>query len=52
MRGGPSAGHVRLPFDGDEMLSLVLSKAFLLVEDHKIKDISILSQIRQSSPSR
>ena len=54
VRGGPRvAGHVRLPFDGDEMLSLVLSKAFLLVEDDKIAaDISILSQIRQSSPSR
>jgi len=51
VRGGPSAGHVRLPFDGDEMLSLVLSKAFLLAEDDKIKDSSILSQIRQASPS-
>jgi hypothetical protein len=51
VRGGPSAGHVRLPFDGDEMLALVLSKAFLLVEDDKIKDSSILSQIRQSSPN-
>jgi hypothetical protein len=51
VRGGPSGGHVRLPFDGDEMLSLVLSKAFLLAEDDKIKDASILSQIRQSQPS-
>ncbi|HUL08231.1 MAG TPA: DUF4132 domain-containing protein [Candidatus Acidoferrum sp.] len=47
VRGGPSGGHVRLPFDGDEMLSLVLSKAFLLAEDDKIKDSSILSQIRR-----
>jgi hypothetical protein len=52
VRGGPNpGGHVRLPFDGDEMLSLVLSKAFLLAEDDKIKDSSILSQIRPSSPS-
>jgi hypothetical protein len=47
VRGGPGGGHVRLPFDGDEMLSLVLSKAFLLAEDDKIKDSSILSQIRR-----
>jgi hypothetical protein len=52
VRGGPNSGHVRLPFDGDEMLSLVLSKAFLLAEDDKIKDSSILSQIRQPSPER
>jgi hypothetical protein len=52
VRGGPNpGGHVRLPFDGDEMLSLVLSKAFLLAEDDKIQDTSILSQIRQSSPN-
>jgi hypothetical protein len=42
----PNAGaHVRLPFDGDNMLSLILSKAFLLADDDKIKDRSIVSQI-------
>jgi hypothetical protein len=34
-----------LPFEGDGMLSIILSKAFLLAEDDKIKDSSILSQI-------
>jgi Domain of unknown function (DUF4132) len=52
VRGGPNPGHVRVPFDGDEMLSLVLSKAFLLADDDKIKDSSILSQICQGAPAR
>jgi hypothetical protein len=34
-----------LPFEGDSGLSIVLSKAFLLVEDDKITDPTILSQI-------
>ncbi|OZI06842.1 hypothetical protein BWI93_17750 [Siphonobacter sp. BAB-5385] len=34
-----------IPFEGDEGLSLLLSKAFLLAQDHKITDPSILSQI-------
>ncbi len=38
-----------LPFEGDTMLSLILSKAFLLVEDSKITDPSIISQINKSS---
>ncbi len=37
--------NVFLPFEGDRGLSLVLSKAFLLSEDTKIKDPTILSQI-------
>ena len=41
-----AGGHVRLPFDGDNMLSLILSKAFLLAHDDKIKDQSIVSQIK------
>ncbi len=36
---------VRLPFEGDATLSLILSKAFLLAEDDKITDETILSQI-------
>ena len=41
-----SAGpRVRLPFEGDATLSLILSKAFLLTEDDKINDCSIVSQI-------
>ncbi len=35
-----------LPFEGDRTLSIILSKAFLLAEDNKIKDQSILSQIK------
>jgi Domain of unknown function (DUF4132) len=40
-----AAPAVRLPFEGDGMLSIILSKALLLAEDHKITDRSILSQI-------
>ena len=34
-----------LPFEGDYTLSLILSKAFLLADDRKIKDPSILCQL-------
>lgn len=37
--------NVFLPFEGDRGLSMVLSKAFLLASDDKIKDKTILSQI-------
>jgi len=37
---------IYLPFEEDWTLSLILSKAFLLANDNKIKDPSILSQIR------
>ncbi len=36
-----------LPFEGDRTLSIILSKAFLLADDAKIKDQSILTQIKQ-----
>jgi hypothetical protein len=39
------AEAVRLPFEGDQVLSLILSKAFLLVDDDKIGDPTIVSQI-------
>ncbi|HXU78705.1 MAG TPA: hypothetical protein VN794_19165, partial [Methylomirabilota bacterium] len=38
---------VLLPFEGDRVLSVILSKAFLLADDAKIKDDSITHQIRQ-----
>ncbi|MDH5600563.1 MAG: DUF4132 domain-containing protein, partial [Gammaproteobacteria bacterium] len=38
-------GKIFLPFEGDTMMSIILSKAFLLAEDTKIKDKTILSQI-------
>ncbi len=44
---GDSAGNVPLPFEGDSMLALILSKAFLLADDKSIKDETILRQIRQ-----
>ncbi len=44
--GRPGPGEaVALPFEGDQTLSLILSKAFLLAEDHAIMDPSILSQL-------
>jgi hypothetical protein len=45
-RGTPSAGsRVFLPFEGDDMLSVILSKAFLLADETAITDPSILRQI-------
>jgi hypothetical protein len=40
------AGSLHLPFEEDPMLSMILSKAFLLAADHKITDSTILRQIR------
>jgi hypothetical protein len=37
---------VFLPFEGDNTLAVILSKAFMLAGDRNIKDSSILSQIR------
>ena len=45
VQGGKTV-DVYLPFEGDARLSLILSKAFMLAQDHKIKDESILSQIK------
>lgn len=36
-----------LPFESDGTLSVILSKAFLLADDDKIKDPTILSQIKR-----
>jgi hypothetical protein len=36
-----------LPFEGDQMLSVILSKAFLLAEDSQIKDPTIMRQIKR-----
>jgi len=41
-----AASKVFLPFEGDHTLSVVLSKAFLLAEDDRIKDKTIIRQIR------
>jgi uncharacterized protein DUF4132 len=42
-KGSPS--KVFLPFEGDRTLSVILSKAFLLAEDRKIKDPAIVRQL-------
>ena len=42
-----ASGKVFLPFEGDRTLSIILSKAFLLAEDSKIKDQTILRQIQR-----
>jgi Domain of unknown function (DUF4132) len=42
-----SAESVFLPFEGDNTLSIILSKAFLLAEDEKIADPTIMSQIER-----
>lgn len=44
-QGAPLEERVFLPFEGDQMLSVILSKAMLLAEDTRIKDATILSQI-------
>lgn len=47
-RGDTKVGEkVFLPFEGDQRLAVILSKAMMLAEDAKIKDSTILSQIRR-----
>ena len=36
---------VFLPFEGDQLLSIIVSKALLLAADHQIKDPVILEQL-------
>jgi len=49
-RPGEKTDHaIFLPFEGDNTLSVILSKAFLLVNDAQIKDPSIKSQLVQGS---
>jgi len=43
--GGP--GELFLPFEGDQTLSVILSKAFLLAADEKITDPTIVRQIKR-----
>jgi hypothetical protein len=42
---GNLGNRLFLPFEGDRNLAIILSKAFLLAEDHQIKDPAILHQI-------
>lgn len=41
-----AADDVYLPFEGDRMLSIILSKALMLARDDKIGDASIVAQIQ------
>jgi hypothetical protein len=43
--GESATGNLYLPFAGDAVLSIILSKAFLLAEDTKIKDTTITRQL-------
>jgi hypothetical protein len=43
---GEQSDEVLLPFEGDRTLSIILSKAFLLAADTKIKDGTITRQIK------
>ena len=47
-RTNTKVDRISLPFEGDSTLSVILSKAFLLVDDHKIKDPTITNQILTS----
>lgn len=40
-----SQSHLYIPFEGDRLLSIIISKALLLAEDHKITDTTITRQI-------
>jgi hypothetical protein len=43
---GNTGGDVYLPFEGDNQLSIILSKAFMLANDTAIKDPTITRQLR------
>lgn len=45
-RDPDARSRVYLPFEGDNMLALILSKAMLLARDDEIEDRSIVTQIR------
>lgn len=44
-RPAPEAQGLRLPFTGDGLLSIILSKAFMLVDETQIRDPTILRQL-------
>ena len=46
--GNAKSGKLFLPFEGDNTMSIILSKAFLLADDKKIKDPTIVNQIKFS----
>jgi Domain of unknown function (DUF4132) len=46
IQGAAGGADLRLPFEGDNMLSIILSKAAMLAADDKITDATILSQLK------
>ncbi|MCR9202809.1 MAG: DUF4132 domain-containing protein [Planctomycetaceae bacterium] len=44
-RSTAAVDRLSLPFEGDSTLGVILSKAFLLADDHRITDTTITSQI-------
>lgn len=44
-RSQTPADKLYLPFEGDQMLAVILSKALLLAADRQIKDPTIIRQI-------
>jgi len=43
----PREPDIQLPFEGDSLLAVVLSKAFLLIADDRITDPTITRQINR-----
>jgi Domain of unknown function (DUF4132) len=41
-----ASSDVKLPFEGDRTLAVILSKAFMLADDKNIKDVTITRQIK------
>ncbi|MEO0697875.1 MAG: DUF4132 domain-containing protein [Pseudomonadota bacterium] len=48
VRGRDKTAKLKLPFAGDTTLAIILSKAFMLAEDDKITDKTILAQLPTS----
>ena len=46
------AGQMPLPFAGDEVLALILSKAHMLIDEDRIRDIDIVRQLGCDDRSR
>jgi hypothetical protein len=44
-RPPPETANLKLPFSGDGLMSTILAKAFMLVDESKIKDRTITSQL-------
>ena len=47
-RGAGPGDKIYLPFEGDRRFAVILSKALMLADDTKIKDETILSQIKSA----